>query len=236
MRKNILRFLPFALLVVLILIVYLTNVHQHLTLENLRKEESRLLDFVQAHPILSPFIFIAVYTISVVLIIPDSTILTLLGGLVFPLPLAIAYSVISETVGATIFFAIFHGAFSKIVFLRERPFIHKMRKKFDKHASTYLIFLRISHVIPYWLTNFSAAYFRVSYKTFIWTTFVGVIPIMYVLAYAGHSLSDVFAIDKKITISDVFTTQLKISLVLMSLLAFVPILYKKFIKKRKWKL
>lgn len=235
MNRHVRRFLPFFVLIVLVLILYVTNLHQAFTLENLQKEQHRLTSFVHDHPFTAPLLYIGIYIVSVCLIIPDSTILTLLAGMVFPLPLAVIYAVFSETVGASLFFFIFYSAFGKTLFQRERPFLNKMRKQFKRHGASYLLFLRISHVVPFWLTNLGAAYFRVRFWTFLWTCLIGVIPLTYVLADAGRSLSHAFASQEKISLDSIFTTQLKLSLLVMGLLAFVPILYKKFRKKRKWK-
>lgn len=236
MPKKIRQLLPFAILVILIVIVYLTNIHHSLTLENIRNQEQRLHEYVHQHPFLSPLIFIGFYILSVCLVIPDSTILSLLGGLIFPLPLAIFYTVLSETVGATLFFSIFQNVFGKTIIQKERPFINRLRKGFRHHSESYLLFLRLSHIVPFWLTNFSAAYFRVPFWTFVWTTFVGVIPLSYILSDAGHSLSRLFQMPGPITIGDAFTTPMKIALLILGLMALLPIFYKKWIKRKKWKL
>ena len=233
MGKNWRRFLPFIILIVLVSIVYITNIHTALTLENLKKEQNTLTSFVKDYPLLSPLIFIGFYTLSVCLVIPDSVILTILGGMIFPFPLAVLYACLSETVGAILFFAIFYSAFSNSYTIRERPFLKKMRKKFLSHPAVYLLFLRLSHILPFWLINFSSAYFRVRYWTFIWTCLIGVAPLTYLLADAGHTISNVFKQAGPPSLADIFTTKMKILLILISLISFVPIIYKNLIKKGK---
>jgi len=236
MRKKVRQLLPFIILIILMVVVYLTNIHHSLTLENLRMQQERLHSFVHENPFLSPLIFIGFYIVSVCLVLPDSTILTLLGGLVFPLPLAVFYSVFSETIGAILFFGIFHKAFGKSFIERERPFFRKMRKGFRHHGVSYLLFLRLSHIIPFWLTNVGAAYFRIPFWTFAWTTFVGVIPLSAILSEAGHSLSNLFKTQSVVTVSDLFTMPMKIALLSLGILALIPTIYKKWIKRKKWKL
>ncbi len=235
MSKNTKRLIPFVILVILILLVYVTNLHQEFTLDRMRHEHQRLTEFVQAHPTLSPLIFIGFYVASVCLVIPDSTILTLIGGLLFPFPLAIICTVFAETLGATIFFAIFQGVFGTSLIQRERPFLNKMRKQFKRHTVSYLLFLRLSHVFPFWLTNVCSAYFKVRYWTFIWTCLLGVLPLAYILTKAGQSLSDIFANGQPLALSDVFTPQMKFALIIIGLLALAPIVYKHFFKRNKWK-
>lgn len=232
MSKNVKRLIPFAILVILILIVYLSNVHHIFSIEWLQKERNTLTNYAKEHPFLSAIIYLGIYTASVVLVIPDSTILTLLGGIVFPHPEALILAVLSETMGSTIFFAIFFTTFRAPIMQKEHIFISSLRKKFEKNRISYLLFLRISHVIPFWLTNVAAAYFRVKYWTFVWTTFVGVIPFTYIIANAGHSLSKAFDENKVMTLADIFTFQVKLALLILGILALSPIVYKRYIHKK----
>lgn len=234
MSKNVKRLIPFAILIVLILIVYLTNVHDVLSISSLQKEKNLLTSYAKAHPFFSALIYLVIYIASVALVLPDSVILTLLGGMVFPQAEALILATISETIGSTIFFAIFYTTFGAPILKKEHIFITSLRKKFENNKVSYLLFLRISHFVPFWLTNIAAAYFRVKYWTFIWTTFVGVLPITYIIANAGRSLSKAFDEHRIMTISDIFTPQVKLALLILGLLALCPIIFKKFIHKR-WK-
>lgn len=232
MRKHLKNILPVAILALLIFGVYLSNVDKHLTLHWLREEGSKLSQFVQEHSFSSPLFFILIYIVSVLLIIPDSIILTLLGGLVFPFPLALFYCLFSEAVGATLFFAIFRSLFKFSFFKEKFPFIANYYKNFRKNEVSYLLFLRISHIFPFWITNLIASYFRVPFWTFIWTSFVGTVPLTFILIDAGRSLSKLFEENTMLTISDIFTLQIKIALIALSLLSLVPLLYRKFIRKK----
>ncbi len=233
MSKNVKRLIPFFVLFLLIVFVYIFNLHQKFTLDWIRQEEQGLFNFVQAHPILSPLVFVGAYILSVCLIIPDSTILILIGGLVFPFPLAFLYSAFSETIGAIIFFSIFKRLFKTSFFKDKFSYVSRFRKRFRRNEMSYLLFLRFSHIFPFWLTNVTASYFRVSYWTFIWTCFVGILPLTYILTDAGNSLSFLFAQKTDLTISDIFTIQVKISLFALGLLSLIPIVYKKFKKRKK---
>jgi len=233
MNEHIRKLLPFTILFLLIGLVYFTNIHHDISLDKLRKGQDRLIHIATTYPIFTHAAFILIYIVSVCLIIPDSTILTLIGGYIFPLPVAIIYTVVAETVGAIIFFTVFHSAFTDSLIKRERPLFSKMRKKFHHHSASYLLFLRFSHVLPFWLTNVAAAYFKVSYSTFIWTTFVGVIPLAFLLSDAGHNLHYLFDTNPHLTLGDLFTTQMKLILVALGIISLLPIIIQKFKKKKK---
>lgn len=219
--------MPCLLITVLMLGLYFFNFHSLLTLDNLRAKHQMITNYVTQHPYLTPILFILTYTVSVCLIIPDSTILTLFAGIVFPWPLALAYCLFSETVGAVLFF----GATRLLSTTAMEPkdsLIGKLHRSFQENSVSYLLFLRLSHIIPFWLINFCAGYFRASWGTFIWTTVVGVLPLNCFLIEAGHNLATTFAIGAPFTISSLFTLQTKLALLLMGLTALLPILYKKW--------
>lgn len=233
MKDHLRHLLPFSILVLLMLVVYFTNWHYALNLDTIWKAETRLTVFSSHYPLLTHLIFLGFYIISVCLVIPDSTLLTLLGGLLFPLPVAILYAVVAETVGAIVVFAIFKAAFTDRWLEKERPFFSKMRKGFQAHSASYLLFLRLSHICPFWLTNIGAAYLKIPYWTFSWTTLIGVIPLAAFLSEAGHNLSHTFAHNSHPTIADLFTTPMKLSLVGLGVLSLLPLVWKKYMHKKK---
>ncbi len=232
MKYALYRLLPLLVIVVLMVIVYFTNVQEYFNLEQIRKEETFLKVFVGNHPILSPLIFIGVYIVSVVLIIPDSTILTILSGFVFFPPLAFLYSLLSETLGAIIFYGIIRTVLGDKWLTKQEATLKKMRKEFNSYPASYLLFLRFSHIFPFWLTNAFAVYFKVPFRTFVWTAALGTIPLTYLLVQAGSGLSRYFESDASVSLWNVFSIQMKIALLLVGILALTPIIYYKFIRKK----
>jgi uncharacterized membrane protein YdjX (TVP38/TMEM64 family) len=228
MHRRLLAVAPFVIILVLILIFYLTGLYHQLNFETIKQEHEKWKLFVIEHPVLSAFYFLGAYIVSVVLVIPDSTILTLLSGFLFPLPLAIIYVCIAETVGATLFFLATRLAYAGTVKKREGYFLHQLQKKIQKNQVFYLLFLRLSHLLPFWLVNFSAGIFHVKTKTFIWTTFLGLIPLTYVIADSGSSLSTYFETHKHFSWQGIFTTKLKLCLIALGCLALLPLV-------KKWK-
>ena len=228
-KKNLLRYVPLSLLILLMLVVYFSNLYEHLSFASLKKEQASLKLFTEAHPLISPLLFLLVYTVSVCLIIPDSTILTLIGGFAFPLPLAVFLSLLAETLGALIFFLIIKETFNR---KKERHYLYKMRQNFHRNAISYLLFLRFSHILPFWFINLTAAYCSVPIRTFVWTTLVGVLPLTYLLSDAGRGLSHIFSTEATFNLRILFTTEMKITLFVFSLLALIPLIYKNWIKRK----
>ncbi len=218
------------LLLLILLTLHYTHFFSDLSFEHLRSRHLEIQEFIWAHPLLSPLIFIGIYTLSVVFIIPDSTILSLFAGLFFPLPLAFFYCLFSETLGAFFCFQIVRFL-GRSLNLQEYRFLHKVRRSLKKHEASYLLFLRLSHLLPFWLINVCAGYFSVRLWTFLWTTFVGILPLTYFLIQAGHSLQKSLALQQPFKFSSLFTPEIDLILLLLGLLTLLPIVYKKWKEK-----
>jgi uncharacterized membrane protein YdjX (TVP38/TMEM64 family) len=230
MNRRIIALIPFALILALILFVYLSGLYHKLSFTMIKQEHLKWKMFVFDHPFLAALYFIAIYIVSVVLVIPDSTLLTLIGGFLFPLSLAIVYACIAETIGATLFFLAVRLAYVETIEKKKGYLLHRMQKKFQVHQVYYLLFLRLSHLLPFWLINLGAGVFHVRTSTFIWTTLVGILPLTFFIAESGASLSGYFETHTHFVWRGIFTTQVKIALIVLGCIALLPIAYRKFKK------
>ncbi len=227
--KRFLKYIPIIFIFLLILLVYFTGIYHQFSFEMLKQKHLELKEYVDNHPVLSPLVFIGIYIVSLLLIIPDSVLLTLLAGYLFPLPLAFLYVLFSETAGGYLFFLVIEGAVPPA----KKNFLRKMSEKFRHHAASYLLFLRWSHIIPFTFINSLAGYFRVKTWTFLWTTFVGVIPLSYLLVMEGSGLAKIFAENRPFTFNNIFNLQVKVAFFVFALLALSPLAYQHWKKKRR---
>ena len=233
MNKDLLRFLPIALLLLALAIVYFIKAPHYLTFETLKEKHDLLKAFVNAHPVITPLLFIGAYTLSMALDLPDVFIFSLLGGFLFPQPWAFIYVVFSESAGTAIFFLAARSALGTSIKRKRVSFFMRMRRGFQENAASYMLFLRLVHIFPIWLINIAAALFNIRLWTFIWTSFVGFLPIAFIYTQAGSGLDAIFAHQEaKFSIEDVFNTKLQMALIGFALLALLPILIKSFKYKK----
>lgn len=129
MKRKTIALLPFLMILVFILIFYLSNAYHFFNFQVIQEEHLKWKVLVNEHPLISALYFIGIYIVSVMLVIPDSTILTLVGGFLFPLPLAIFYTCLSETIGATLFFLATRVAFLETLGKRKMPLLGPYEKK-----------------------------------------------------------------------------------------------------------
>lgn len=228
-----LPFLPVLFILCFVLYFFLTGKYKTLDFNLIKTQHVIWEQYVYNHPALAGLCFILIHTISVILIIPASTLLTLIAGFLFPLPLAVAYTCFAETVGALIFFFIMRTAFFQFLSHRKKEYFIHLRESFYRYEISYLLFLRFSHLLPFWVINLLSAVFRVNVYTFIWTTLIGVVPLSIVLAQAGSGLSTFFRDETDFSFAAIFNTQIKVSLLILALLALLPILLKKYFPHKK---
>jgi uncharacterized membrane protein YdjX (TVP38/TMEM64 family) len=226
-RKYIKRFLPLIIILLGMGAIYFSGFYRYFSFDCLKLYHQNLKDYISAHPVAVPILYIFIYIVLTALSVPGAIFLTLLGGYLFPQPLSTIYVVFGATCGATLIFLAARTALAD--FLRERagPFLKKMEQGFQENAASYLLFLRFVPLFPFWIVNIAPAFFGVRLRTFIWTTLIGITPGSIVFTLAGGGLEKIFETNQAFSIGTIFNTQLKIALILLGLFSLVPILIKK---------
>ena len=166
---------------------------RYLTIAALAENREALRLFIEAHRLLSLGAFIALYVAVVALSIPGGAVLTVAGGFLFGWLLGGAASVIGATIGATILFLIARSAFSDLLAKRAGPLLLRFRQGFQEDAFSYLLFLRLVPIFPFWLVNLAPGLLGVGFGTYVATTILGIIPGTFAFALAGNGLDSVIA-------------------------------------------
>jgi uncharacterized membrane protein YdjX (TVP38/TMEM64 family) len=133
--------------------------------------------------------YIAIYVASIALSFPAAIILTLMGGCGFGILVGGLTAAASATLGGLV---AFHAAraLSRDWSRKLGGFdLSRMIATLREDAPSYLIFLRLMPVFPFWLVNLTAAIAGVPLVTFLWTTFFGVMPAAFTFATAGEALA-----------------------------------------------
>ena len=221
------KWIPLIVILLLMVAVYFLGLPKYLSFEMLKKHREILLAHIEAHPILMPVLYILVYILVVALSLPGGAVLTLLGGFFFGVPWGVIYVVVGATIGATLIFLAARTALGDLLRRRAGPFLKKMEGGFQRNAASYLLFLRFIPLFPFWLVNIAPAFFNVRTTTYLWTTFVGIIPGSYVYTQAGRGLGAIFEKDEGFTVGNIFNTEMRIALVVLALFSLIPKIKKK---------
>jgi uncharacterized membrane protein YdjX (TVP38/TMEM64 family) len=171
--------------------VFAMGWHRYLTIETLAENRETLRAFIGTNMLLSLAIFVAVYAAAIALSLPGGAVLTITGGFLFGWLLGGGASIVGATIGASIVFLIARSALGDLLAARAGPWLSRFRQGFQEDAFSYLLFLRLVPIFPFWLVNLAPGLLGVSFGTYVATTILGIIPGTFAFALAGSGLDSV---------------------------------------------
>jgi uncharacterized membrane protein YdjX (TVP38/TMEM64 family) len=227
-RGAILRWAPIGLVAVALLLGYAFGLHRYLSLDALRESQAMLSAQVEANALFAAAAYVLVYVAAVALSFPGASFLTAAGGFMFGPVLGTALALFSATTGAVLIFLVATTSFGAVLARKAGPRMQRLREGFAKEGFSYLLFLRLVPVFPFWVVNLAAALFGMHLVPYIAATAIGIVPGTFVLAYFGHGLGT--AIDGE---GPPWSAGLFVSLALLGILALVPVLFRKLRKSTR---
>lgn len=154
--------------------------------DRLLEHEAMLRRSVDQRPLASVGIGLAVYVIAS--LIPGTTGKSVLFGWLFGFWVGILIVSCSLTLAATLSFLFARYLLSDwLQRSRLSRLVRRVDETIEREGAYYLVALRLLHV-PYSLLNYSAGATRISTTTFVWTTFVGILPSSIAMVLAGSQL------------------------------------------------
>ena len=238
------RFAPIAVIVLVMLAVFATGAHRHISLETLVRHRMAIEAFIAAHSIAAVAVYMAIYITVVALSIPGSLFLTIAGGILFDVVVGGTAAVISATIGATIVFLVAKSACGETLVRRAGPLAGKLADGFKADAFSYLLFLRLVPAFPFFLVNLVPALVGVKLRTFVTATLIGIIPAAFAFAFLGSGLDSVIAAQEvtyraclasgrgdcamHFDIGMIATPRLLAALATLGAIALIPVIVKRF--------
>jgi uncharacterized membrane protein YdjX (TVP38/TMEM64 family) len=237
------RLIPLAAIVLLAIAAYVTFGSGMISLEALVRHRATIDAFVTGHRVLAVLAYIALYVVAVALSLPGATFLTVTGGFLFGLAIGASAAVVGATIGATVIFLVARTALGEPLLRRAGPRASQLAQGFREDAFSYLLFLRLVPVFPFFLVNLVPAFAGVRLSTFVAATALGIIPGGMVYAFAGTSLDSVIAAQKNaydacmaagradchltFNAQGILTLELIGALIALGVLALVPVVVKR---------
>ena len=212
-----------------VVIFFTMGFDSYFSFQSLRDNREQMIDLYQDHYLATVALFILTYTLVVALSLPGAIWMTLAGGFVFGTLQATVYVVISATLGASIVFVL--AKFCLVDFFQKKigAAIEKMGTGLKSNAFSYLLFLRLVPVFPFWLVNLVPAFLGVPFQTFVFATALGIIPGTAVFCWVGNGLGLVLDAEDKLNPLEVLLRPEIFSLIFsLGVLSLIPIVYKKF--------
>jgi len=237
------RFVPLAVVLLAMVVVFASGAHRHLSLETLVQHRMAIDAFIDRHMVTALAVFVVTYIVVVALSIPGALFLTITSGILFGTLIGGAASVVGATTGATVIFLIARGACGENLIRRAGPLACKLAAGFRADAFSYLLFLRLVPAFPFFLVNLVPAVAGVKLRTFVAATAIGIVPATFAFAFFGSGLDSVLAAQEgryraclalgraecpiHFDIGMIVTPQLLAAFAALGALALIPVLVKR---------
>ena len=224
--------MPLGIVVALVMAVFGLGLNRYLTLDTLRRNEVMLHAFVADHPLLSAAAFFAAYALVVGLSLPGGAVMTMSGGLLFGLWTGSVLSIVGATAGAIVVFVLARLVIGDALRAGAGSFLTRMAEGFERNAFSYLLFLRLVPVFPFWAVNLAPAFLGVRVRSFAAATVIGIIPGTLAYAALGDGLGRYFEAGSEVPLDKVFTPETIAVRLALALLALLPIAIR--LVRRRW--
>ena len=205
-----------------VLLFYLLDLQQHLSLENLKINRDRLDILYEEKSVSFVLVFIGVYFLVVALSLPGATILTLAAGAIFGATSGTFVVNIGATLGATVAFIFARLVFREWVENKFRSKIKSINEGFSRNSISYILFLRLVPLFPFFIVNLVSGVTQVRLSVYFFGTMIGIMPGSFIYANAGSNLARIE------TISDITSPGVLGALVLLGLFSLIPIFYQRY--------
>jgi uncharacterized membrane protein YdjX (TVP38/TMEM64 family) len=202
---------------------FLTGLHERLAPDGLRPYVAHWQQLAERHSVEAMAIVFGVYVGCASLSLPSSFALSLLAGALFGIVRGLALVSVAATLGACVAFLTTRYLFREAAEKRLGGRMARINAAVERDGAWYLLALRLTPVIPYFLINAAMGLTSMRLSTFAIVSWLGMLPVGLIIVNAGKNLGKIHSS------ADVFTFGVLGSLLL---LAVVPLLLRYLM--RRW--
>jgi len=182
-----------ALLLVVIALVaafFLLDLDRYFGLEYFQSQRAALDFYRDAHPILAPLVFFAVYVLLTGLSLPGATLMTLAAGAIFGLLWGTLIVSFASSIGATLAFLASRFLFRESVQRRFGGKLRALNEGFERDGGYYLFTLRLVPAFPFFVINLMMGLVAIGTGTFYWVSQIGMLAGTLVYVNAGTQIAN----------------------------------------------
>jgi uncharacterized membrane protein YdjX (TVP38/TMEM64 family) len=228
--SQIKRFLPPIILVVGLILFFAFDLHKLLSFAVLAEHYNSITAWVEANITIAIAGFFILYVVAVAFSLPIASLLTLTGGAVLGY-LAAPVIILAATLGALILFLAARGALADALTKRAGPFMAKVSEGFNDQPFLWLLALRLIPIAPFWVVNIVPALLGMNTRQYILATLVGIAPGTTVYVAVGSGFDAILSAGQVPDLSTLSDPRIIAPLAGLGVLALIPIIAKKLLKK-----
>lgn len=190
------------------------------TFENIKGQREIFKEFVEEHYGLSVALFIGAHILTG-FFLPGEILLVLVGGFLFGVFWGTLFVDLGMTLGAGLSFLSARYLIGNWIQHKYARPLKNINREIAQRGKSYLLTLRIIPVVPFFLVNYIAGISKIRFRTFLWTTFLGILPGAVFVTYAGQQLGGINRV------KDLFSLEFYLMLGGLALFAALPVVSKR---------
>jgi uncharacterized membrane protein YdjX (TVP38/TMEM64 family) len=199
---------------------------RYLSLEAVKANRDALLAFADRHFVTALALAFVVYAGAIALSLPGGLVLSLTVGFVFGRWVGTALVVAAATLGATLVFLAARYLFAESARRRLGAVGARINAGFTENAFSYLLFLRLVPLFPFFLVNLAPAFTGIPVRTYVLATLIGIVPGTFVYVNLGQALGRIDSLQGLVSGDTLF------AFALLGLFALLPVAWKKWKARR----
>jgi uncharacterized membrane protein YdjX (TVP38/TMEM64 family) len=188
-KKIFTRVLILLLVFVLVILFFVFDLHQKVTLEGLKSGLGQLHAWRDAAPLELALGYFVLYVLVTALSLPGALVLTLAGGAVFGIVEGFLLVSFASTLGATLAFLAARYVLRDWVQLRFGEKLKPINDGIQREGAFYLFTLRLVPVFPFFLINLLMGLTPMRTLTYYWVSQVGMLAGTMIYVNAGTQLA-----------------------------------------------
>jgi uncharacterized membrane protein YdjX (TVP38/TMEM64 family) len=183
-------------------------------------------NWVAAAGIAAPLIFILVYALAAVLLLPGS-VFTLAGGALFGPLWGTVYNLVGATLGATLAFLVARYLAADWAQAKSGKRLNQLIQGVEAEGWKFVAFVRLVPLFPYNLVNYAFGLTRIQLLHYSLATFIFMVPAVYAFTYLGYAGKEAISGGESVV------QKALIAMALVATTAFLPRLIKRLRSNKK---
>ncbi len=216
----------FVGMMVAAIVLYYLLIGRHVAFGDLVAQREHYKALVQERFLFSAAIYFLLYLFVCLLPIPGETGLTLVGGFLFGIIPGTLIILVSATCGAALAFLLSRYAIGGAIKNIYGESVKNLYRAIEQNGYNYLLSIRFLPVVPFFVVNYVAGLTMLPLFTFMWTTAVGILPLILVYIFAGQQLGSIKSVH------DVLTWPVLLGLGALAFMALLPVFYRMVQRRR----
>ncbi len=204
--------------ILLVVTVLHSGFYSYLTVRNIKEHAGFLRNYVMHSYWTTVWLYMAAFMLLIVCCLPGAALMSMLGGFLFGIFSGVFYINVVATTGATIVFLFVRYVIGTLL---QRKYASQFQNFNGMISSTkgwvFLLLLRCTPLIPFFMVNIIAGLTTISVMTFVWTTSVGLLPTSFIFTYVGKELGRIKKLEDFFSLSMLGAVLLIVAFVTISI-------------------